>query len=371
MRSHGTGGIGGGQGERSSALDGVSEVILLSESIKWSWACRILGPTDYHIDPSHSEGPTVGDLALVRVEQIGYHGSIVDVNNRKSRLYVGDLIVGVFGNRYATDALEAEVNGLRNLSLLTSAGMFGTVKSRHQDFGSPTNVSFVGFLSDANGQRINLKRLRSRDTAPKPLVKNLIAIVGTGMNSGKTTCASKLIKELYRGGFKVGACKLTGSVSNRDQDEMRSAYAKAAVDFSDYGFPSTYLSSKEELLGLFNAMLSDLEKANPDLVLVEIADGVLQRETSMLLADPTIREMITGIVVTADGAPAALYAVENLRKSGHQVIAVSGKITSSPLYVREFEKNCDVKVGSSADSGKELAEIVTRFVWPSTVNQRA
>ncbi len=347
-----------------------NEIGLESEDVKWSWSCRILSQATYRLDHSQSVEPNVGDIALVRVEQVGHHASMINISNRKLRLYHGDLIVGVFGNRYATDAVEAEVSGFGNLSLLTSAGMIGTVRSKHQDFGKPTSLSFVAFLNDADGRRVNLKRLRSLGTGEESTVNNLVVIVGTGMNCGKTTCVSKLVKQLCNEGLKVGACKLTGSVSNRDQDEMRSAYAKATLDFSDYGFPSTYLATREELLALFSVMMSDLGKANVDLVLLEMADGVLQRETSLLLSEPAVKEAMMGIVLTADSAPAALYAVDELKKLGHRVIAVSGRLTSSPLFVKEFQKYSDVEVGSSADTGSELAEIVTRFVWPSGIGRK-
>lgn len=351
-------------------LRSVSEINLESPGVKWSWACRILSLLPCQINSSPSGGPNVGDIALVRVEQVGHHTSLMNVRNSKLRLYNGDLLVGVFGNRYATDAVEAEVSGVDNLSLLTSAGMIGTVLSQHQDFGKPTSLSFVSFLKDPGGRRINLKHLRSFDATVESKVANLIVIVGTGMNCGKTTCVSKLVKQLSDEGVKVGACKLTGSVSNRDQDEMRSAYAKITMDFSDYGFPSTYQATKEELLKLFRIMMADMAKADVDVVLLEIADGVLQRETAILLSEPVVKEAIKGIVLTADSAPAALYAVMELKKLGHMIVAVSGRLTSSPLFVKEFERNSDVKVGSSADTGKELAEIVIKFVWPSGVNQK-
>jgi hypothetical protein len=350
----------------------LDKVNFSSEGIKWSWACRILEPIDYKIDTSPSADPRVGDLVLVRVEHIGYHSTVVNIHNRKLRIYVGDLVVGVFGNRYATDALEAEVAGRENLSMLTSAGMIGTIKSRHQDFGKPTDVSFVGFAVDKNGRKVNLKELKPHTaTAPTSKRGNLLVIVGTGMNSGKTTCSGKLIKELHREGFRIAACKLTGSVSNRDQDEMRSASAHSIIDFSDYGFPSTYLSTKEELLNLFNVMLSDLGKMNPDIVVMEIADGILQRETVMLLSDPLVRKIVSGVVLTADNAPAALYSVEILRKLGYEVIAVSGKMTSSPLSVKEFKERCNIQVGSSADSGKQLAGIVSKFMPRPTADRQA
>lgn len=353
-----------------NALRNTNEVGLESEGIKWTWACRILSKTNYQIDRSNSIGPNVGDIALVRVEQVGHHTSIMNVSNRKLRLYHGDLIVGVFGNRYATDAVEAEVDGLGDLSLLTNAGMIGTVKSKHQDFGKPTNLSFVSFLNDDKGRRVNLKQLRVFDTRAENGVENLVVIVGTGMNCGKTTCVSKLVKQLCDDGLKVGACKLTGSVSNRDQDEMRSAYAKVTMDFSDYGFPSTYLASRDELLSLFNEMMSDFGKANVDIVLLEMADGVLQRETAMLLSEPTVKQTMKGIVLTADSATAALYAVNELKRLGHKLIAVSGRLTSSPLFVKEFQRTSDVDVASSVDTGRELAEIVTEFIWPSGIGRK-
>ena len=75
----------------------------LSENIKWSWACRITNSNDnYFIDSNYPHlKPYVGDMALLRIEELGYHKSLVISNNKRSRLYEGDIFVGVFGNRYA------------------------------------------------------------------------------------------------------------------------------------------------------------------------------------------------------------------------------------------------------------------------------
>jgi hypothetical protein len=272
--------------------------------------------------------------------------------------------VGVFGNRYATEAFEGEVDNVDDLCILTAGGMIGTLKSRHCEIAKPTTISFIGFLNDERGQRINLKELKFHKSLPSSQIKNLILIVGTGMDSGKTTTSSKLIKGLSEREFRISACKLTGSVSNRDQDEMRSASAKRIIDFSDYGFPSTYLCSKEELKDLYNTMLSEMEKINPDVILMEIADGILQRETYMLLADQSIKKMIKGVLLTAENALSALYATDLLQKLGYNIIAVSGAITSSPLSIREFRENSQIPVASSADSGIELLDIFTKFIEP-------
>ncbi|MGQ0794880.1 MAG: hypothetical protein ACT4N5_01685 [Nitrosopumilaceae archaeon] len=338
------------------------ELALSSERIKWSWACRILDKSNLKIDTSLPTTPRAGDIVLVRVEQIGYHKSIIASSNKKLRIYDGDLIMGIFGNRYATNALEGVVEGFENLSILTAGGMIGTVKSKHQDFGKTTNVSFIGFLNDKSNHRVNLKELKFHKSKPVSDTKNLIVLVGTGMNTGKTTSVRMLIRGLSKRDLKIAACKLTGSVSNRDADEMRSASASCTIDFSDYGFPSTYLCDKEELLDLFNNMLSDVEKLNPDATVMEIADGILQRETMMLLEDPSIKKRVKGIILTAESAPSALYGVDKLKKLGYNIIGVSGAMTSSPLFVKEFRQNCEVRVASSVDSADELVEIVHKAI---------
>jgi len=337
--------------------------VMPDESTHWTWACRVLESfKGYAIDCVAKHAPAPGDLAVVRIEEIGAHYRIVTADNKRLRIFPGDQFVGVFGNRYATDAFEGEVTGLESLSLLTGGGMIGTVKSKHKDTGKPTRVSFAGYLSDRRGRHINLKLQTFIPAFPREPVDNLIAVVGTSMNSGKTTTSTKLIKGLCEKGLRVAACKLTGSVSNRDQDEMRSARPSLVVDFSDYGFPSTYLCSKEELVALFHTMLADVEKVHPDVVVMEIADGILQRETAMLMDEPSVCDSIKGLVLTAKDGLSALYAIDRLKQTRNTVIAASGAMTSSPLSVREFQANCDVPVGSSADSGKEVVEIVCRFI---------
>jgi hypothetical protein len=332
-----------------------------TEQTRWSWACRILDVNStYEVVPSNNinDIPSVGDVALFKVLKIGYHKRIVSTANKKIRLYRGDLFVGVFGNRYATDAYEGEVEGLKNLSLLTAAGMVGTLKSKHKSIRNPSDVLFLGFLKDTmTGKRINLKDLKFKIAEPRTQFRNIIVIIGSGMNSGKTTICSKLIKSFSEKGARIAACKLTGSVSNRDQDEMFSASPLFTIDFSEYGFPSTYKCELDELLELLKTMLSDIEKVNPKIVIIEIADGILQRETKMILNSPLFQQLVKNIIVTADSAPSALYTTDYLKKLGYNVIAVSGAITSSPLYTKEFEENSNIPVISSANDNIRLYPI--------------
>ena len=159
-----------------------------------------------------------------------------------------------------------------------TAGMVGTVKSKHHEVAAPTRLSLVGYVCTADGIRLNLKKHLFHRTTLCRLPLNLIFVVGTGMNCGKTTTAARLTHALSRAGRNVTACKLTGSVSNRDQDELAAAASHQTVDFSDFGFPSTYLCTKEELLALFRAMIAQVMDREANVVLVELADGLLQRK---------------------------------------------------------------------------------------------
>lgn len=335
--------------------------------IRWSWACRVLKqPAPDLISRENARAPKAGDLAVVQVTELGCHERITTRENMRLRIYAGDYLACVFGNRYATDAYEGLVEDVENLSLLTAGGMIGTVRSRHRSTGRPTNVRFVGYLGGANGEILNLKRLAFKPKNPGLTPANLIAVVGTGMNAGKTTSCVRLIKGLSDLGLRVAACKLTGSVSNRDQDEMRAASAVQVLDFSDYGFPSTYLCPKTELMSLFRTMMADISPSAPDVVVMEIADGILQRETAMLLEEARIRTALQGVVLAADNALSAHFGVQRLHSLGHEVLGVTGLLTSSPLCVREFNELSDVPVASSTGSGGPLAELVSaRLAQPS------
>jgi len=331
--------------------------------IKWSWSCRALDKQDHwYVDSRKTFDPQAGDVVLVRVKNIRNHSRIMTINGERLRLYPNDLMICVLGNRYATDAFEGEVQSLKRLYLLTGAGMIGTVLSRNSGTKPPTEVEFLGYLMDRKGNRVNLKSLQYRPPLQTSLPANIIFVIGSGMNSGKTTTVTKLIRGLLDKGLKVAGCKLTGSVSHRDLLELKSTGAQDVRDFSDYGFPSTYLCSREELRGLFNSMLSDAAKSEPDVAVVEVADGLLQRETRMILEDAKIKSHIKGIVLTAACASSAIYGIEQLKNSGYDLVAVSGIITNSPLYIRELSEHCEVPVASSAENSSELADEVVNFL---------
>lgn len=338
-----------------------------ARNVKWGWACRAMArDAPLAIVPADRDPPQAGDVALLRVESIGHHGKLETADEGRMRLYPGDHVAGVFGNRYATSAYEGEVLGVDEVHMLTAAGMVGTVRSMHRSMKPPTRCSFVGYLGDRDRRRVNLKRVNAHRLRARPgngrALPPVIIVVGTSMDSGKTTAATKLVRHLVDGGVRVAACKITGSVSPRDTGEWRATGAHDVRDFSDYGFPSTYLVEKDELCDLFRATVADAAAVDPQVVVMEVADGVLQRETRILTECDELRPLIAGVVLTAVCSSSALFGLGELAARGQNVIAVSGLMTSAPLFVRELAGQTSVPVASSAGTGGNVAKRVLQHL---------
>src|SRR5215470_15582323 len=122
--------------------------------VKWTWTCHHLfqsGVQKAHGLRLDDAKPEVGDVVLVQVDRLGHHARIDTADGGRLRLYKGDRVACVFGNRYATDVYEGRVRDIRHLHLLTSSGLVGTVTSRHRDVPRPTRILFLGYIANSLG----------------------------------------------------------------------------------------------------------------------------------------------------------------------------------------------------------------------------
>ena len=345
----------------------------LSRDVRASWATRDVTLRGARRVPCDGRAPRAGDLVVVEVVRVRNHSGIVQATNERLRLYEGVHYVGVLGNRYATDAfaatLGAEPLGTRRaLHALTNAGMVGVVRDRASAIKPPTELRFLDYVADAGGARLNLKALCGPplDTPPPVAVPPVVLVVGSGMNAGKTTTAARLVRQLVVRGRRVAALKMTGSVSDRDLRELRATGAAFVRDFSDYGHPSTFLAPFAELRALQRRMLSAAAAARPEVVVVELADGILQRETAWLLRDPELAGHTAAVVLAAGCALSALAGTDELLGLGHRVACVSGLVTNAPLFVEDLAgRRPDLAVASSAGDGTEIADAVEAAVGSS------
>lgn len=283
--------------------------------------------------------PKSGDLVLARVEKLGHHKRIELQHGRRAPLFVGDEVVVCYGNRYAPDQFESEVpKDLSLCHLVAGGGIASQCLARHSSTSAPTRIEPIGLLGDEDGNVVNIADwaiVPGELTSPRPWV---IAVAGTAMNAGKTTTAANLICGLTRYGMRVGGAKLTGTGAGGDRWLMLDAGATDAVDFTDAGFASTYLASLAELEQIQAAITSHLHQQGVEVIVMEIADGLFQRETAMLLESPLFKANVDAIVFAAGDAMGACGGVEWLNQRSLPVVALSGCMSASPLAAREAQQ---------------------------------
>jgi len=284
--------------------------------------------------------PEAGDLVAGRVVTIGKHTAVESRSSRRIGLFLGDVVVGAYGNRYATDQYEGYVGDRSDdFHLLSVGGVCGQVVSKNDLMPEPpTCLRYVGHVLDERGEKINLRRHALPTLDPPARRPKSIVVVGASMNAGKTTTVANVVRGLADFGYRVAAAKITGTACSKDTWLMKDAGALAIRDFSDCGHPSTYLLSLDELKAIHRTLLSQLAKVDPEVVLFEIADGLLQRETRALLTDPEFAAQVDHVLFAGVDSLSVESGVRMLHAWGFDVAASSGLVSCSVLGMRECEE---------------------------------
>ncbi len=309
-----------------------------------------------------TEAPRVGDIALARLEEIGKNTTLELASGRRCALREGDLLAVVFGNRYATRQFEgyARTNGDR-CDLLSMGGLCGLVESKYETTPEPSKLRLLGALADSTGRNLRLQEFALRPV-PASSRPKVIVVCGSSMDAGKTYAAASVISALRHEGHRVAGIKLTGTAAGRDTWNLLDAGASVALDFIDGGLPSTYLCGLDELLDLHALLTNHATSLGADWAVVEIADGLLQRETAALLQSRRFRATVDFWLLAAGEALAAVGSVSVLKAWGIKPIAISGRLSLSSLELQEAQAATGVKCLTARDlrSGGLRARLITR-----------
>ena len=337
----------------------------MNNRIKKTYICG--GINDFIIDQTLSPGykPKVGDVGIFQVIKIGKHKVVQSETKRNATIIPGDWIMAAFGNRYATAQFEGYLpeNCEGELHILGAGGIVGSVKTMHYDYIDigPTTLRFIGLVKNDFGEIINTKahhyQKLSSFTGAAASATNIILSVGSAMDSGKTTTAAYLVNGLKKAGYKVAYVKLTGTAYTKDCDFNYDLGADVTADFSDFGFPSTYLCDEAELLDLYESLIQKIISCSPDYTLVEVADGLYQRETKMLLENNQFKETLYSVIFSAGDSLSAINGKNILDSWGLSPFVLSGLFTASPLLIEEVKNNITVPVltiEEISDRGVEL-----------------
>jgi len=311
--------------------------------------------------------PRIGDVAYGVIERMGQHSSLENRFGRIHSINDGTKAIFVFGNRYAPDYYEAVIGEqmTEQIDLVARSGVIGVAKTKNALIKDPTKVRILGYVCDENGNTINTRDfplIKPRTREKKSPRAKMILVCGTSMNSGKSLAAATSCWALTSSGYKVRAAKITGTASLKDILLMNDAGASPYADFTYLGYPSTYLLDESELLDIFDTL--DLKYANnkKNFWVVEFADGVIQRETAILLKSPQVRSRIDKLIFCASDAFGAIGGLRILKEQFDLVPdAISGICSSSPLLIRELANFTDIPVFNSANPDKTaLTRLLTK-----------
>lgn len=304
-----------------------------AKDAKWSFSTRRVDRSDaQRLEPVSSK-IRPGDLILAEVTRIGSHKRLQLADGRYSALWPGDRIVVACADRYAVDQFDGRARlGSGAADLLAGGGVAGTIVSRHDRVTRGTRLAVLGRLVDASGQPINTDRYGMKPATPgrPPLV---VAMLGTGMNAGKTAAAAGFVNGFSRLGRRVAALKVTGTGSFGDVHQYEAAGAARVLDFTDAGMASTHRQPLDRLIAATDLLLS--HSADCDVAMIELADGVSQVETAGLLARPDYVARFDATILAAPDAMAARGGLAWLADHGITPMALSGVMTRAPLASQE------------------------------------
>lgn len=325
---------------------------------KWSFATRRVAHEDAVSMATDFENTNHGDLILGRVMSIGKHGGIQLASGRRSELFSGDLVVLPCAARYAPDQFEgtAEIDP-KGADMLASGGCLGKVRAKNERVKPPTQVLPIGRLTNSAGKAVNVADYALPDPV-QPSTIPVIAVFGAAMNSGKTLATARLGYGLRQTGLRVATIKATGTGSFGDFNEYEDTGVQYIADFTDAGLATTYLVPLPEIKKSIERLLADAEHHECDVVVMEVADGLFQRESAALLADDDFRQRISGMVFACGDAVAAAGGVQELRRLGYEPEALTGMLSCSPMAIAEAQAATGIRVmtkGELSDPGEAMA----------------
>jgi dethiobiotin synthetase len=311
---------------------------------------------------SGAESISAGDVVVVRALTDSATYNMLELpTGRLAKINPGDLLIGVLGRRRALkgfvgDVPKSLVSG-DELHLLNMGGVIGHCTGHHSSLGDAIKLEVIGLVCDEAGRVVNIAdaalppRTSLGDTAP------IVMIAGTSMNSGKTYAATELIKQATRAGLRVAAAKLSGVACLRDTLNMSDHGAVTTASFLDCGLPSTVDVS--DLAPTAKAIIARLNEVNPDMIVIELGDGILGGySVETVFADAELLEATAAVVFCASDYVGAWGGIELLRQRGVDVDVISGSVTDSTMGEDYIRTQFNVPAANARREGNALFELV-------------
>ena len=300
----------------------------------------------------------IGDVVVVRAltESVTY-GNIELPTGRLAKINAGDILVGALGTRRALKGffgtIPASIRAGDRLHLLNMGGVIGLCSGHHSSFSDAIELEVVGLACAPDGSVINIGNGALAPAKDLNVSAPIIMIAGTCMNSGKTVAATELIKQSAKSGLRVAGAKVSGIACLRDTLNMEDSGAFATANFLDCGLPSTV--DHPDLASIAKAILNHLNSLSPDLIVVELGDGIVGGySVDDVLADSEIRKAISSFVFCASDYVGVIGGTVVLEKFGIAIDVIAGSVTDSQMGEDYIRTQLGLEAGNARRDGARL-----------------
>lgn len=307
--------------------------------------------------------PEVGDVVVVKAltESVTY-GNLELPSGRLAKINRGDVIAGVLGKRRALKGFVGDVPpSIRpgdRLHLLNMGGVIGICAGHHSSLSDAIEVEVLGLAADDIGT-LNIARSSLEPAYLLDVSAPIIIVAGTCMNSGKTVAATEIIKQANHRGLRVAGAKMSGVAALRDTLNMEDHGAVATASFLDCGLPSTV--DVEDLSPIAKALLNHLNSFRPDLIVVELGDGIVGGyAVDSILRDPEIRDATSSFVFCASDYVGVIGGISVLWDFGIQIDVVAGSVTDSQMGEDFVRERFGLAAGNARRDGSRLFDLTMR-----------
>ncbi|MDQ3585898.1 MAG: hypothetical protein M3407_09020 [Acidobacteriota bacterium] len=354
--------------EMTEPLNGTDVRVSVVEADKIGSATKTLNLSQTLAVIGACEMPRAGDVVVVcALSDSTTYNQLELPTGRLAKINPGDVLVGVLGCRRALKGFVGDVPEMieagDKLHLLNMGGVIGLCTGHHSSLSDAIEVEVIGLVADEQGRVRNIAdaALPWRETLAPETVAPIVLIAGACMNSGKTFAATELIRQATRAGLRVAAGKLSGVACLRATLNMADHGAIQTASFLDCGLPSTV--GVGDLAPVAKAIITELNQCAPDLLVIELGDGILGGySVESVFADAELRAATAAVIYCASDYVGAWGGIELLRRRGIEVDLIAGSVTDSQMGEDYIEQEFGVPAGNARRDGARLFSLISQKV---------
>jgi hypothetical protein len=308
----------------------------------------------------HIEAKEGNVLAVRALMEKSVYDRLELTSGRMAKINRGDVIAGTLGFRRAlkgfVGVVPETIHVGDTIHVLNLGGVLGLCVGKNPDLGPPLEVEVLGaIVQDGKALNIAQNALPPLDSLPE--CPPLVVVAGTCMSAGKTAAASEIVKRFANAGNRVAAAKLSGVACLKDTLDMEDHGAFATLSFLDCGLPST--AHVTDLAPYARAILAELAAKKPDVIVVEMGDGILgDYRVGTFFSDPDLMRATKAVVMCANDLVAAWGAQRLMEEWRIPITVVSGPVTDNQTGTEYISQQMKLPAANAKTDGRTLFGIV-------------